>query len=243
IRARPVKRDAWDVRPVWVARGGGTLPLRASAATEDSRKHPTFSGAGAFAFHRDQVGRTVQPGCVRGRFRGAIAAGVVAVPAISSLARRRRRVLLLREFAGGTVVSGRGTPVATLRAGQYDGVHAYPLQRRADPGRTGARAWTGVGVPVDSRRTLADGRADPLVLRNGRGDRGRTACCRELHVRSAQSRFGREPGDGGRVVRCFRVRLAAVDLRNTENRLRPPAAGAVPAPEAAGRIANVMMGV
>ena len=53
----------------------------------------------------------------------------------------------------------------------------------------------GAGAAARSRGAVADGCADAIVLRPGGGHRGRAASRRELHLRAAQPRRGREPGD------------------------------------------------
>ena len=57
------------------------------------------------------------------------------------------------------------------------------------------------GAAARARGALADGRADALVLRHGRGHRGGAAGRRELHLGAAQPRRGRKPRDCRRAVR------------------------------------------
>ena len=93
----------------------------------------------------------------------------------------------------------------------------------------------GARAAADPRGAVANGCSGALVLRHGGGHAARARGGGELHDGAAQPRFGGKPGLGRRLVRRLESRLAAADLRHTQDRLRPTAAGPVPARQAAGR--------
>ena len=133
----------------------------------------------------------------------------------------------------GVLVPGRGLDRGAHRTGEHDGVHAHPLQPVPDRGGVRAIGRMGAGPAAGARRAVADGRADPLVLRDGSGHRGRTAGCRERDRRAAQPRLCRQSGACGRALRRRIRGVAAAALRRAEDPLRPAAVGGLPAHQAA----------
>ena len=82
---------------------------------------------------------------------------------------------------------------------------------------------------------VADGRADPLVLRHGGRDAARTSGAGEHYQRSPQPRSGFKSGHRRRIL-CRRLGcLAARDLRCPQDPLRLGAALDVPARQTTGR--------
>jgi hypothetical protein len=82
-----------------------------------------------------------------------------------------------------------------------NGLYAHPIQHRADAGGLCADAAACPGAPADPGRSVADGRANALLPRDGGRHGGGASRGGELHVRPAQPRRGNESGAGGGTVR------------------------------------------
>ena len=212
-----------DVLCVCCARDTERRALSPCAACP-RRGEGAASAARPLARHRLQARGAVQHRRFRGRFRRPVPAGAVAVRAFRPLAVGGRRVFLLVEHAERLFLSGRGLDREACRPRQHHGVHAYSLQHLSDPGGVLAKSLSGAGTVAAAVGVVADGRADPHLLRHGRGDAGGTAGGGQRHRRAAQPRIRHQSGDIGRAVDDGLFRLAAGGLRHAQDRLRPRAA-------------------
>ena len=148
---------------------------------------------------------------------------------------RGRIVFLLVEHAERLFLSGRRLDRQAHRARQHHGVHAYSFQHLPDPGGVRAEPLCGAWAAAVALGAVADGRADPHLLRHGRGDAGRAAGGCQRHRRAAQPCIRDQPGDLGRAADDVVYGTTAGGLRHAEDRLRSRAAVLVPPHQAAGR--------
>ena len=173
-----------------------TLSPRPACA---GRRTRASCAARALARHRLQARGAVQHRCLRRRVRRPVAAGALAVRALRPVAVGGRPVLLLVEHAERVFLSGRGLARQAHRPRQHHGVHAHSVQRVPDPGGVLAQPRCGARTAAGALGAVANGRADPHLLRHGRGHAGRAARRRQRHRRAAQPRVGDQPGDRGRA--------------------------------------------
>ena len=147
--------------------------------------------ARAVAPHRPRARRAVQPRRLRRRLRRAIAARAVAVRAVRPVAGRDRRALLLgRAAARRCPISPR--PIARAhRAREHDGVHAPARPTSASSLVAFAPSLPARRAAARAQRALADGCADPHLLRHGGGHARGARRGGELHGGAAQPGRGR----------------------------------------------------
>jgi MFS family permease len=132
---------------------------------------------------------------------------------------RRQAFFLLVGPALSNLFSDSCLAVAASRAHQYDGVHAHSIQHRPDAGGGCAHVPNGARLTADPGGTVANGRADALVLRHGGCHGGGARGGRKLHICSAQSRSRSQSSPRWRSLRCLAPGLAAADLRGLEDQL------------------------
>ena len=176
--------------------------------TGRSRPFPQPTGGAAAARaaravprHRPPPRRAVQRRRLRRRPRRAIAARALAVRAARPVAGRGRAVLLLVRHARGLFLPGRRVARGADRPREHDGVDAHPIEPLPDRRRLRPGAGSGARAAAAPRGAVADGRADPHLLRDGGGDAGRAHRGRELHRRPAQPRRRGGPGARRRPLR------------------------------------------
>ncbi len=132
------------------------------------------------------------------------------------------------------LLSGRGLDRQAHWARQHHGVHAHPLQHLSDPGGIRTQSLCRAGVAAAALGAVADGCADPHLLRHGRGDAGGAAGGRQRHRRAAQPCLQHQPGDCWRAADDEFFRTAAGRLRRSQDCVRSRAAILVPAYQATG---------
>ena len=94
--------------------------------------------------------------------------------------------------------------------------------------------YLALGLLLLRSALVANGCADPHLLRHGRGDAGGTAGGGQRHRRAAQPRIRHQPGHIRRAADDGVFRPAAGGLRHAQDRLRPRAAVFIPPHQAAG---------
>ena len=136
-------------------------------------------------------------------------------------------------------------PVADLalaphRPRQHDGLHAYPIEPVPDAGCHRSQPGGGAGAAAGARGAVADGRADALLLRDGRGHAAGTGGCGQRHIGAAQPCRRCQSGNRGGPVRSGLPGVAADDLRRSQDPLRLCPALGLPSHQAAGRAVSAI---
>jgi MFS family permease len=124
--------------------------------------------------------------------------------------------------------------LAPHRPRQHDGVHAHPIEPVLDDSRYRPELISRARLAAPSRRPLANGCTDPLVLCHSGRDGGRARRGREFHVPTTQFGCGGQSGTGRRTFRGVVSRFATHHLWRSQDRLRRSAVAPVPALEATG---------
>jgi hypothetical protein len=87
--------------------------------------------------------------------------------------------------------------------------------------------WVAFGASDPAGPSVADGRADPILLRHGGGPAGGEACRGERYRRASEARVCRRPALVRLAADGIALRLGARSRRYPEGGLRPDAAVAV----------------
>jgi hypothetical protein len=157
----------------------------------------------------------------------------LAFSAVRFVARCSERLLLLLEPAERHFVSGCGVARQAHRAGQHDGVHPHSVEHLPDRGRVLFKPDGGAHSPAGPVGAVANGRADPIILRHGRCYTRRANRGGERDRGATQSGLLHQPCDRGLHAGRAVFSLAAGGVRMPEDRLRRRAARDVPAHETA----------
>jgi hypothetical protein len=152
------------------------------------------------------------------------------------LAGSNRLAVLLDGPVDRSLLSRGGADRRAHRPRAHDGLHAPAVQPLPDRHSLLRRALDRHRPAAGEERPLADGRAHPQLLCDGHRPAGGTAGRRERDVCPAQPCRRGEPGARGLPAGTLRLRVAADRRRCGQDRLRPDAAGDVPAGPATGGI-------
>ena len=101
-------------------------------------------------------------------------------------------------------------------ADQHDGVHAPAVEPLPDPDGLRADDLDRVRTADPPQPAVADGRADPILLRHGGGAAGGEACRRERHRRAPEPCVGSRAAPVRMAADGFAVRLAACPRGNPQ---------------------------
>src|SRR5207248_2285490 len=134
LEHQPDWRDAADVHLLRRARRHHAIAVPAVIAGDRDSRNDLAQAIGAIQTAGVWARRAVRHGFVRHRVSGAIAAGIVALSALPDLGDGRGGDPVLEWHLLGGFVSDRGADRRAHRLDQYDGVHAFAVQRPAGAG-------------------------------------------------------------------------------------------------------------